>query len=110
MTTVAPTTPVVVETPTDAATATAAPTTEPTAGAGDGVEAGRELFASNVCSACHGTDLSGGIGPALAGRTPEDLTEDRIRTQIAEGGNGMPVFPTLTPEQVDQLIALIRAS
>ncbi len=110
MTTVAPTTPVVVETPTEAAADTPAPTTAPTEGAGDGIEAGRQLFTSSGCAACHGIDLSGGIGPALAGRTPDNLTEDRIRTQIADGGNGMPPFASLTTEQVDELIALIRAS
>ena len=110
MTTVAPTTPIVIETPTEAATKTPAPTAAPTEGAGDGVEAGRQLFTDNGCVACHGADLSGGIGPALAGRGPDSLTEDRIRTQIANGGNGMPPFAFLTTEQVDELIALIRAS
>ena len=57
---------------------------------------GHQLFIANGCTVCHADDLSGGIGPALAGRTVEDLTEERIRQQLGEGGNGMPPFPDLS--------------
>ena len=109
ITTVAPTTPIVIMTPTEAATDTPASTAKPDEGDGDEVDAGQQLFTENGCLACHGADLSGGIGPALAGRTQEDLTEDRIRTQLANGGNGMPAFGHLEPDQVNTLIALIRS-
>ena len=71
---------------------------------------GHQLFIANGCTVCHAEDLSGGIGPALAGRTVDDLTEERIRQQLGEGGNGMPPFPDLTEEQIVQLIAFIRSS
>jgi mono/diheme cytochrome c family protein len=109
ITTVAPTTPIAITTPTVVATDTPASATKPDEGDGDEVDAGRQLFTENGCLACHGADLSGGIGPALAGRTQEDLTEDRIRTQLANGGNGMPAFGHLEPDQVNTLIALIRS-
>ena len=77
---------------------------------GDSVAAGKELFTANGCVACHGVDLSGGIGPKLAGRTVQDLPEDRIRSQVNQGGNGMPAFPNLTSTQVSSIIAFIRSS
>ena len=80
------------------------------ASGGDSAAAGKELFTANGCVACHGVDLSGGIGPKLAGRTVQDLPEDRIRTQVNQGGNGMPPFPNLTAAQVSNIIAFIRSS
>ncbi len=71
---------------------------------------GHQLFVANGCFVCHAEDLSGGIGPALAGRTVDDLTEERIRQQLGEGGNGMPPFSDLTEVQIGQLITFIRSS
>lgn len=111
VTTVARTTPIVVAAPTVAAPTTAPPTaTSQAQSPGSEVAPGMQLFTNNGCIACHGADLRGGIGPSLAGRTPDDLTEDRIRTQIANGGNGMPPFPALGPAEINVLIALIRSS
>ena len=72
-------------------------------------ETGRQQFTSFGCIACHGADLSGGIGPMLAGRTPDDLTEDRIREQAKQGGNGMPAFPNMTEQELQNFIAFIRS-
>jgi cytochrome c551 len=77
---------------------------------GDSAAAGKELFTANGCVACHGVDLAGGIGPKLAGRTVQDLPEDRIRSQMSQGGNGMPMFPNLTSDQVSNIMAFIRSS
>jgi cytochrome c551 len=98
---------------------TAAPTQVPTAAstassiavasAKGGAAGGRELFTANGCIACHGADLSGGIGPKLSGRTPADLTEDRIRTQVRNGGNGMPEFAKITDQQLADIIMFIRS-
>ena len=97
---------------------TAAPTQVPTAAStaapvavasGQGAAGGRELFTANGCIACHGTDLSGGIGPKLAGRTADDLTENRIRTQVRNGGNGMPAFAKISDQQIADIIAFIRS-
>ena len=110
VTTMAAPTPIVVETAAPSVAETAAPTpTVETSGPLTDAEKGRELFTANGCFVCHGEDLSGGIGLRLEGRTPEDLTDERIYDQIRNGGNGMPEFPDLTDEQIDQLIALIRS-
>ena len=95
------------EAPTQAATATAAPVAA--AAVTGGVGNGKELFTANGCIACHAADLSGGIGPKLAGRTTADLTEDRIRSQVRNGGNGMPAFEKITDQQLADIIAFIRS-
>ena len=97
------------EAPTQAATA--ASTAAPVAAAAvtGGVGNGKELFTANGCIACHAADLSGGIGPKLAGRTTADLTEDRIRSQVRNGGNGMPAFEKITDQQLADIIAFIRS-
>ena len=95
------------EAPTQAATATAAPVAD--AAVTGGVGNGKELFTANGCIACHAADLSGGIGPKLAGRTTADLTEDRIRSQVRNGGNGMPAFEKITDQQLADIIAFIRS-
>ena len=110
VTTMAPPTPTVTVTPTQTVTPTPTPTAQPSERPLTPVEAGRQLFVANSCNVCHGDDLSGGIGPLLAGRTPDDLPDDRIRSQEKEGGNGMPSFPHLTEAEIDQIIAFIRAS
>ena len=99
--------------PTEAPTqaATAASTAAPVAAAAvtGGVGNGKELFTANGCIACHAADLSGGIGPKLAGRTTADLTEDHIRSQVRNGGNGMPAFEKITDQQLADIIAFIRS-
>lgn len=107
--TLAAPTPVVIETPTPPVDGTSPTPPPPTAPPSD-LSPGHQLFIANGCTVCHADDLSGGIGPALGGRTPEDLTEERIRQQLGEGGNGMPPFPDLTEEQIVQLIEFIRSS
>lgn len=95
-------------TPTGAASTGTTPTTGigPLSGA---AEAGRQQFTALGCIACHGADLSGGIGPMLAGRTPDDLPEERIRSQAMQGGAGMPAFPNLTEQELQNFIAFIRS-
>lgn len=72
-------------------------------------EDGRRQFAAMGCVGCHKADLSGDAGPGLAGRTPQDLTDDRIHQQIMHGGNGMPSFPDTTTKELQNYIALIRS-
>ena len=111
VTTMAPPTPTPTPTPDGDVTPTPSPTpTERPTGPLTPEEIGSQLFIDNACAVCHAEDLSGGIGPPLAGRTPEDLTDDRIRSQIGTGGNGMPFFENLTAEQIEQLMAFIRSS
>ncbi|MCY4113463.1 MAG: cytochrome c [Chloroflexi bacterium] len=99
-----PPTPPPTPTPTPIGTPTPTPTPPPR----EDLSPGHQVFIAKGCTVCHGEDLSGGIGPALACRTPEDLPEDRIRSQLAEGGNGMPAFSDLTEEEIRQLIEFIR--
>lgn len=93
---------------TEAASTGTTPTTDigPLSGA---AEAGRQQFTALGCIACHGADLSGGIGPQLAGRTVDDLPEERIRSQAMQGGAGMPAFPNLTEQELQNFIAFIRS-
>ncbi len=72
-------------------------------------EEGRKQFTALGCIACHGTDLSGGIGPELRKRTVEDLPDSRIREQAMQGGNGMPAFPNMTEPELQNFIAFIRS-
>ena len=72
------------------------------------VEEGRQQYTSFGCIACHGKDLSGGIGPKLSGRTPQDLSDDRIRQQVMQGGVVMPVF-NLSEQELQNFIAFIRS-
>jgi cytochrome c oxidase cbb3-type subunit 3 len=74
------------------------------------VAAGGELFAQ-TCVACHGADLSGGIGPSLVdaiwihGSEPE-----QIRATIERGvpEKGMPAWgPMLGPDKVAKLAAFV---
>lgn len=93
--------------PTEAAGAAATP--EAIVSLTGAAEAGRQQFTALGCIACHGTDLSGGIGPELRNRTVEDLPEDRIREQAMQGGNGMPAFPNMTEQELQNFIAFIRS-
>lgn len=74
-------------------------------------ESGEAIFATR-CARCHGTDGSGGFGPALAGvvveRFPDASEEAAI---VAEGRGSMPAFAeTLTPEQIAAVVDYTRAS
>lgn len=75
---------------------------------GEGVAAdatGEEVYLA-VCARCHNENLSGGLGPALAG--PDSPTLDRPKTfivQAVEQGIGrMPSFGgALTDAQIDRV-------
>ncbi|WP_027416095.1 c-type cytochrome [Aneurinibacillus terranovensis] len=41
------------------------------------------------CIVCHGQNLEGGVGPALA-KIGSQLSRDQIRNRIINGGGGMP--------------------
>jgi mono/diheme cytochrome c family protein len=73
----------------------------------------RALFQRN-CAVCHGKDGEGGqVGtlrvPALReGRAVSD-PDERLFTQISDGGNGMPPFKySLTDEQIRDLVLFVR--
>jgi mono/diheme cytochrome c family protein len=70
---------------------------DPSAG---GLSAGERVYVRQGCSACHGVEGGGGIGPALAGNAR--LAEDSyVIGQILSGGGGMPPFADrLSDEEV----------
>jgi mono/diheme cytochrome c family protein len=79
-------------------------------GAGD-IAKGRVLF--QQCVACHDSAI---IGPNLRGlfqrklmtdkKTP--ITDANVRSKITKGGDVMPAYPSLTPTQLDDLIAYLK--
>ncbi len=89
----------------------------PAASMPDEFAATRAIFKKN-CSECHGEDATGGTKtvdgkklkvPSLrAGHALGHFDEDFIK-QITKGGDGMPAFKDkLTPEQINELVHLIR--
>jgi mono/diheme cytochrome c family protein len=70
---------------------------------------GAEIY-EQVCSNCHASDLSGGIGPAL-GAGSNTATQDDVFLEltITRGLGRMPSFQnTLSEEQIERLITFIR--
>ncbi|WP_252314378.1 cytochrome c [Sinobaca sp. H24] len=49
--------------------------------------AGPEELYLGSCASCHGENLEGTTGPALAGT---GLSEEAVRSKIENGGSGMP--------------------
>lgn len=71
---------------------------------------GEEIYAQ-LCSRCHGSDLSGGVvGPSLGpGSDAAEGTDEFIRFTLINGRGRMPSFSsTLSDDQVDRLIRYIR--
>jgi cytochrome c5 len=70
---------------------------------------GADLYGVS-CARCHGTDLNGGIGPALdaGSKTALVLTDEQIADVIRVGPGAMPGFGRLTDEQVDSLVDYLR--
>ena len=76
---------------------------------------GKEVF--DQCSVCHNADSTDKkIGPGLKGLFKKDKlangkapTEANVRTQIDEGGNGMPAYKDiLSNQEKDDLIAYLK--
>ncbi len=121
-------------TPTPAPTATPVPTLQPTAepmatteaahdegdkGMGmaddghdeevelsDEAREGYEIYLSVGCATCHGDKGQGGVGPALAGHTPE-----QVRRQVRNPVGNMPAFSTeqLSDEDLEKVIAFVQS-
>jgi mono/diheme cytochrome c family protein len=100
-------------TTTAAATTTAAggaTTTAPAAAQGDPV-AGKAVFASAGCGACHtlkAAGATGTVGPNLDQLKPP---YDRVLHQVQVGGGPMPAFKnTLSAKQIQDVAAFVVAS
>jgi mono/diheme cytochrome c family protein len=71
-----------------------------------GIEIYRQL-----CSSCHGVDLSGGVGPGLGSGSFSESMSDEVLTQVISRGRGsrMPAFSrTLSDAQMDRLVSYLR--
>ena len=70
---------------------------------------GAELYESS-CAHCHGSDLAGGIGPALGpGSNAVTLTDEKIVDVIRIGPGSMTSFGNrFTDAQLDSLVEHLR--
>jgi ubiquinol-cytochrome c reductase cytochrome b subunit len=71
--------------------------------------AGATLFVRHGCFACHSIQGSGGLAGTDLTTVGDRLTANQMTTRILNGGRNMPAFSTtLTPQQIDQLVAFLR--
>lgn len=69
---------------------------------------GEEIYAQ-LCSNCHGDDLSGGVGPSLgSGSNVATEDDEYIEFTVSNGRGRMPSFGSLDQGQIDRLVAYIR--
>lgn len=70
---------------------------------------GEEIY-MQLCSNCHGADLSGGVGPALGpGSNAADQTDQYLFVTIHDGRGRMPSFSSsLDDDQITRLIEYLR--
>jgi mono/diheme cytochrome c family protein len=85
------------------------------AGSSRAQSAGESLFKSK-CAACHGPDGKGETPTGKTLKVKDFATEDVQKMSDADlsaaisGGTGkMPAYKTLTPDQVKDLVAYVRA-
>ncbi|MEO8593191.1 MAG: PQQ-binding-like beta-propeller repeat protein [Candidatus Solibacter sp.] len=76
-------------------------------GGGRGAQAfaGRAVYVQN-CQTCHGADLKGATGPTLVDITVK-MGADAIRANIQGGKGAMPAFGSLTPADMDNIMAFL---
>jgi mono/diheme cytochrome c family protein len=73
-------------------------------------DSGEAIYATR-CAGCHGTDGSGGFGPALAGLVVEDFPDPADEAAVVTNGRGaMPSFEdTLSAEQIAAVVEYTRS-
>ncbi len=70
--------------------------------------AGAALYTTN-CSSCHGADGEGVSGPAMA-EIASEFDDAGVEDAIVNGTDGgMPAFPSLTAQDVADLVAYVRS-
>jgi quinoprotein glucose dehydrogenase len=68
---------------------------------------GRGVYEANNCQVCHGPELKGDRGPNLT-TTVNRLGIDGTKTVITHGRATMPPFPSLTADQLNNLVAFLK--
>jgi mono/diheme cytochrome c family protein len=85
--------------------------TETTGTAQGDAEAGKAVFASAGCGGCHTLEeagSSGSVGPKLDGL---NLSLDRVKEQVENGGGAMPAFKDqLTDQQINDVATFVSQS
>lgn len=71
-------------------------------------ELAKQTYEQSNCISCHGEDLSGASGPPLT-NVGSEYSEDEIRTQIEEGGDGMPGGLVSDEESLDALVTWLAS-
>ncbi len=87
-------------------TASACVPAAPSPTAAGNIAAGQAVFQQN-CNACH-PNGNAGVGPQLRG---QNLSAQRIMTQVRNGGGGMPAFTTsqISDQQLANLVAYVQS-
>jgi cytochrome c551 len=68
---------------------------------------GRRIFMRENCYGCHGGFAGGGMCPSLRDPRPD---EDEVREVVRNGTrNGMPPFPELTEQDIQNLAAYFQS-
>jgi mono/diheme cytochrome c family protein len=76
-------------------------------GSGDGNEIeGRRIFMRENCYVCHGGFAGGGMCPTLREDPPDQSDVEKVVEEGTE--NGMPPFPHLTEEDIENLCAYFQ--
>lgn len=73
----------------------------------DPVQAGKRLFVTEGCAACHGLDGRGGVvGPSIVG-----TKADKLRVKTSVGPQGMPAYApgALTDQDLADIAAYLEA-
>ena len=70
--------------------------------------AARALFEEKKCSACHGTNGEGGVGPNLQSPMLMTRSIEQIEQQITNGSGVMPSFKgSLSQEKIHELATFV---
>lgn len=78
-----------------------------TAGALSPAEEGRRIYLRDNCYGCHGGRGGGGMGPNFRSDRPD---ADDVREAVREGKDkGMPTFPNLSTQDINNLGAYFRS-
>ena len=72
----------------------------------DEAKEGFEVYRTVGCASCHGAQGEGGVGPALAGHTPE-----QVRQQVRNPVGNMPPFSReqLSDEDLEKIVAFVQS-